>query len=485
MIEIRGRRALPAGRPLRVLHTSDWHLGRELAETDRTADFRAMLDWLLGVIRERGIDVLLVAGDVFDTPMPPSSAQKLYFDFLAEAAETDLLGVVVAAGNHDSQRFLSAPSELLAAVRCAVSSETAEGEAAVVRDADGRAVLGVAAVPYLREGDVRGSSAEMDEADRARLWEAGVAARYADVRDRLRLALQDEPAMPPLVAMGHLFVTGARPSAGLLRRSPAAAIAAIAAADAPDSGGAAGSSAFDPSHYVGSLRNVGAQVFGSGWAYAALGHIHEAQAVKAPGAGYEVRYSGAPLALDFTHEHYRHQVVLAEIAPDGRTALEAIDVPQPRLVKTLRGGLDALLAGIAEAGRASPGAIVACVAERAVAAANRRVLVKALDDAARQAKVILGPVVAASQGAAREEQAPLKRLDDITPLEVFEDVLGAAEAAQAGDPQRRARLLALFAEAEADARAAMAAERAKREARAPSEPGAGDASGAPDAAAAD
>lgn len=437
MIEIKGRRTVPAGESLRILHTSDWHLGRDLADVDRTEDYAQMLSWLLSVIRERRIDALLVAGDVFDTPMPPSSAQKLYFDFLAEAARTDLIGVVVAAGNHDSQRFLSAPRGLLSVVRCAVSTERAEDEAVVLRDASGRALLGVAAVPYLREGDVRMTNADMDEADRARFWEAGVAERYAGVQERLRMALKGEAA--PLIAMGHLFVTGARPSARLLKQG-----------------------AGDPSHYVGSLRNVGAEAFGAGWRYAALGHIHEAQAVKAPDAGYEIRYSGSPLMLDFTHERYRHQVEIVEVPADGAVSIEILDVPQPRLVRTLRGGLDKLLAGIAEAGRQCPGAIVSCVADCGSSVAERRIASAALEEAARTAGVHLGPVVTAAQARARDDEPPLKRLDDITPLEVFEDVLGAA-----GDmaPEKRAKLEALFAEAEASARDAMAAEQAVSEAR--------------------
>ena len=140
---------------IRVLHTSDWHLGKTLADVDRTSDYRAFLNWLIGIIEVRSIDVLLVAGDIFDTTMPSADAQRLYYSFLTEAAKTNLRQIVITAGNHDSQRFLRAPRELLSVVRTFVAGSTAEKEVCVIRDKDGAPLLGIAAVPYLSEGDVR------------------------------------------------------------------------------------------------------------------------------------------------------------------------------------------------------------------------------------------------------------------------------------------------------------------------------------------
>lgn len=94
-------------RAVRIFHTSDWHLGRQTADVDRTEDFRSFLTWLLGQISERRPDVLLIAGDIFDTTMPSSDAQRLYYDFLTKASQTALRAVVVTAGNHDSLRFFA------------------------------------------------------------------------------------------------------------------------------------------------------------------------------------------------------------------------------------------------------------------------------------------------------------------------------------------------------------------------------------------
>ena len=116
-------------RAVRIFHTSDWHLGRQ------TADVRSFLTWLLGQITERRPDVLLIAGDIFDTTMPSSDAQRLYYDFLTKASQTALRAVVVTAGNHDSLRFLRAPEVLLSTIRTIVAGNTPETEAVVIRDA--------------------------------------------------------------------------------------------------------------------------------------------------------------------------------------------------------------------------------------------------------------------------------------------------------------------------------------------------------------
>ena len=93
---------------LRLLHTSDWHLGRTLYGRKRYEEFGAFLDWLAETIRRDEIDVLLVAGDVFDNSAPSHRAQELYYRFLCRAAAS-CRHIVVAAGNHDSSSFLDAP----------------------------------------------------------------------------------------------------------------------------------------------------------------------------------------------------------------------------------------------------------------------------------------------------------------------------------------------------------------------------------------
>ena len=382
---------------IRVLHTSDWHLGKTLADVDRTADYRAFLKWLLGIIEARSINVLLVAGDIFDTTMPSAEAQRLYYSFLTEAAKTSLRQIVITAGNHDSQRFLRAPRELLSVVRTFVAGSTAEKEVCVVRDKDGAPLLGIAAVPYLREGDVRLSGENDTDASRSAAWGRGIGEHYARALEALKTALSG--ADVPMIASGHLFVTGAK----------------VAGPDEGSDGGV----------YVGSLRNVSAAVFGSAWDYVALGHIHRAQKVAAE---IPVRYSGSPLALDIGGAGDRHVVV--ELAFDGKNLTETeIEVPQPRRVMRIRGNLGELMAILEAIYEGDP--------------MDAGILVSELGRAAGEAGVNLSAVRPKLLLDGAGDTGPVKSLDDISPDGVFKSVLEANAVTE----EEREALTPLFLEA--------------------------------------
>jgi exonuclease SbcD len=103
---------------MKILHTSDWHLGRTLYGKKRYKEFAAFLDWLAQTIEEEKVDALLVAGDVFDISTPNNRAQELYYRFLCTVANSCCRHVVVIAGNHDSPSFLDAPKALLQGTEC-------------------------------------------------------------------------------------------------------------------------------------------------------------------------------------------------------------------------------------------------------------------------------------------------------------------------------------------------------------------------------
>ncbi len=312
-------------RRLRILHTADWHLGKNFGNFDRTEDFRLFLNDFLGLIVERRPDVLLIAGDIFDTSMPSSAAQALWYDFIGQLAKTDVALTVVTAGNHDSQRFLEAPSPLLKAMHCVIAGDTPEDEA-IVFEKDGVPALGIAAVPYLREGDIRSGSLDYTDEDRASLFEKGVLNRYQTVR-----RLIDEKAHGadiPMIAMGHLFVTGSKMK--------------------PDGSGTEREKR--ESVHVGTLRNVTVDAFGHDWDYIALGHIHNSQEVKNTEPMY---YSGSPLALSFGHRLYEHIVIEINIDEDKKLEIVKHPVKQPRRFVSLSGTFDELMEGIRKAGAAN------------------------------------------------------------------------------------------------------------------------------------
>lgn len=416
---------------MRILHTSDWHLGRPLADADRTEDYRRFLDWLLGLMAAESVNVLVLAGDVFDTAMPPVSAQRLYFDFLRRASELpEFWGTIVAAGNHDSLPMLQATGGVLGFVRATVSGATAEEEAVLVRDREGRVRLGVAAVPYLREGDVRMSGFYDDETDRARRWGEGVARHYREAAELLDARLRAAGAAEaPRIATAHLFVTGSRTSRVDDGRSV-------------------------PAVFAGALRNVSAEVFGSCWDYIALGHIHHAQSVSGPSL---MRYPGSPLMLSFDDLDRRHEVILADF-PNGRGVpkIRSVDVPQPRWIGRIRTSADGLEAAFAEARRAAersaerfgaealePIASLEC--ERA-SEAGEAFLIRVRAMAARYG-LRLGPVRRIRGQREDADDALEDDLRSITPEEVFEQVLEEAGlSSEKGEIMR-----ALFKEARQEA----------------------------------
>lgn len=272
---------------MKILHTSDWHLGRTLHGRKRHAEFEAFLDWLTATIRDRGIDVLLVAGDVFDTGTPGPRAQQLYYRFLAGLAGTPCRHVVIIAGNHDSPAFLNAPRELLRALRvhvvgggvdhaaeAAASPDAPDQQVLTLHDPHGVPELIVCAVPYLRDRDIRTSEPGESIEDKERKLVEGIRNHYAAVGARAEHARQEAGGGIPIVGMGHLFTAGAHTVDGDGVRDL----------------------------YVGSLAHVTAGIFPACFDYVALGHLHIPQTV----AGREtIRYSGSPVAMGFGEARQR------------------------------------------------------------------------------------------------------------------------------------------------------------------------------------
>ncbi len=302
---------------MKILHTSDWHLGRTLYGRRRYEEFAAFLHWLAEVIEGQGIEVLLVAGDVFDTSTPGNRAQELYYRFLCRVAASCCRHVVVIAGNHDSPSFLAAPKELLRALDIHVvgmMSEHPEDEVLVLRDRAGYPELIVCAVPFLRDRDIRVAEPGESIEDKDRRLIEGIRDHYAAVAAAAEQRRQELAADIPVVAMGHLFTAGGRTA---------------------DSDGVR-------ELYVGSLAHVPAAIFPPVFDYLALGHLHVPQAV---GGSPNARYSGSPLPMGFGEAGQQKSLCLLRCS--GRTiAVEQLPVPQFQRLERLRGDWEQLAAGI-------------------------------------------------------------------------------------------------------------------------------------------
>lgn len=293
---------------LRILHTSDWHLGHSLHDLPRDLEHQAFLDWLLGCLEAHAADVLLIAGDIFDTANPPSRAMRMWFDFLQRArGRCPGLDIVVIGGNHDSPARLEAANPVLQALGIQVVgavSRLPEGGLDVERmvvplhDADGAVAGWCGAVPYLRPADLP-SGVEPGLFDHGDTLIAGVRAVYDAVTAALRA--RAEPGQH-LVGMGHAYMVGGALSELSERRV-----------------------------LGGNQHALPVDLFAADYAYVALGHLHRAQRV---GGRDTVRYAGSPIPLALDEDRYTHQVLLATLPNDGPTVVEAL--PAPRHIDVLR-----------------------------------------------------------------------------------------------------------------------------------------------------
>lgn len=291
---------------MRLLHTSDWHLGQTLHNFDRTYEHQCFLDWLLDTIVAEQADALLIAGDVFDNANPPAAAQRQLYRFLQQArARAPRLDIVVIAGNHDSPGRLEAPGPLLEAHGTTVVGAVArasDGEIDIERllvpltDSTGSVKAWCLALPFLRPGDVPRIAAEEGGADP---YTGGIALLYQRAFALAQSKLADGQA---IVAMGHCHMVDGQSSDDSERRI-----------------------------VIGGTEALPATVFDPRIAYAALGHLHLAQRV---GKKEHLRYCGSPLPLSFAEVGYKHQVLRIEL--DGTAARDVTPLHVPRAVDLLR-----------------------------------------------------------------------------------------------------------------------------------------------------
>jgi exonuclease SbcD len=398
---------------MRLLHTSDWHLGHTLKEVTRESEHHAFLAWLLEQIRRESPDVIVITGDIFDSATPPASAERMWFEWLAAARRARPgMEIIAIAGNHDSPARLGAPSSVLRELGVHVvgslrrkvagigtakaapaarepgspaAAVAATGSAPVpavdrpvlvvdpgaARDASYRSrmppprPLGIPATPIERraaasaplaasaasEADdvdaddvpaprapaVDAAPRELDELDFDRILipvaggRALVAAvpflRPIDVAGEaedplahiyMQVVAEAERRRAPgqaVIALGHLYVTGADPSFLSERRIS-----------------------------IGGQESASLRMFPPTLDYVALGHMHRAQRV-----GREsIRYAGAPIALALDEANYHHQIVIADFA-DGKLAeLRSLRVPQTIEIVRIEGSLDDVLDAIAK-----------------------------------------------------------------------------------------------------------------------------------------
>lgn len=306
---------------LRILHSSDWHLGQHFMGKTRQAEHQAFCAWLLEQVRTHQVDVLLIAGDVFDTGAPPSYAREQYYRLVVELRDAGC-ALVVLGGNHDSPAMLGESRSLLAQLGTqvvpAVGLDLAE-QVLVLNDRSGQPGAILCAIPFIRPRDVLASQAGQSAQDKQQSLQQAIAEHYQALYE---LALGKREALGqalPIIATGHLTTVGASASESVREI------------------------------YVGSLEAFPTSAFPPA-DYIALGHIHRPQKV---GGLEHIRYSGSPIALSFDEARQQKEVLLLEFAESALQSITPLAVPVFQPMASLRGSLKELadaIAGIASQG---------------------------------------------------------------------------------------------------------------------------------------
>ena len=302
---------------MRLLHTSDWHLGQHFMGKSRQAEHQALIDWLLDQVEAQSVDAVLIAGDLFDTGTPPSYARELYNQLVVRLHAAGV-ALLLLGGNHDSPATLNESRKLFARLGATVVAAAGDDPAAqvvVLPRRGGGAGCVVCAVPFVRPRDVLRSQAGQSADDKQLSLQQAIERHYAAVHAAAQAEIAALPGRLPIVATGHLTTVGASASEAV-REIYVGALEAFPTA------------AFPPADYI------------------ALGHIHRPQKV---GGLEHVRYSGSPLPLGFDEAKQQKEMLLVDLDADGLQAVTPLPVPRFQGLVAIAGNLDSLSGAIGAA----------------------------------------------------------------------------------------------------------------------------------------
>ena len=298
---------------MKLLHTSDWHLGQSFFTKSRKDEHQAFINWLLAQVAQQQIDAVIIAGDVFDTGTPPSYAREIYNQFVVDLQQLNCV-LVVLGGNHDSVSTLNESKQILACLNTFVVASTGvdiNEQVFCIPDKSGNPGAILCAVPFIRPRDVLQSSAGESGIDKRQALGDAIKQHYAKLYQLAvvmqQKQLQQSGVTLPIIATGHLTALGVSQSDSVR------------------------------DIYIGTLDGFAADGFPPA-DYIALGHIHRPQLVAKT---EHIRYSGSPIPLSFDELTSQKQVMLVEFK-DGTRHLSAIDVPRFQPMQVIKGDLTAI-----------------------------------------------------------------------------------------------------------------------------------------------
>ena len=292
---------------MKIIHTSDWHLGQNFMGKSRIEEHEAFLSWLIDIIKTKEIEVLLVSGDIFDTGTPPNYALELYYNFLKELSTIKtMITTIITAGNHDSISTLKAPKQLLEVLNVQVITSGDEDENVIIplyKNQDLKSI--VCAVPFLRDGVIRNSLETQTSTQKEKVANDGIKAYYEKCYKKAIELKKDKNI--PIIAMGHLTTVGCR------------------------------SSQSERDIYIGGTIDIGGDYLASMFDYVALGHLHINQIVK----NNHVRYSGSPIPLSFSESKNSQKINLISFE-ENDVQIEELDIPLYRKLIVIKGNFETI-----------------------------------------------------------------------------------------------------------------------------------------------
>ena len=416
---------------VRILHTSDWHLGVSTGPASRMDEQAWFLDWLLNTLQERAVDALVIAGDVFDTMQPPAEAQKLYFRFLSRVGAAGVRNVVVVGGNHDSASRLDAPRALLETVDVhvvggvPVAEDRLEQMIAPLRARGSDDIVAVClTVPYVHEYRLGIRTTDLDRDQTRAAFRAAFSTLYTQLADHAEARF---PGLP-IIATGHLTMgLGAKRG------------------DYPQE-----------IHQVGTIEGLPTDILDKRIRYTALGHIHRCFPIPESSAWY----CGTPIAYALTEMEVPRRVLVTDVDSGD---VERVEVPRQRDLVQIVGTPEAVLSGLAALSWTTdlPPLVYAVVETQMAEPGLDRRLHEALaahDQRSRPVLVERKTRWAGADDDSTEDQTVLggRSLDELEPRQVFalmcdaQQVVGedrtqlesAFEAVAGADPQALLDMLA-------------------------------------------
>lgn len=289
---------------MKILHTADWHLGQTFNQKSRKEEHVCFINWLLNEINAIKIDVVIIAGDIFDGTNPTIEAMNLYHDFLLK---TYALGieVVIVGGNHDSASRLNTTGGILKHLNVhVVGGDDSLGEIIPLTNKSNNIIEAVViAVPYLRDGDLRRISEGENIIEAHQKFALSIKKHYDHL---LEIAAQKYPNVP-IIGTAHLYVTGCTLSD-------------------PEN---------DTMHAIGTLGQIPSSSFSGDFTYMALGHIHKPQIINHP-EKVIVKYAGSPIFLSFSERADQKEITILEINNNLLT-VDVVHIPLFRALKRFKG----------------------------------------------------------------------------------------------------------------------------------------------------